>query len=85
MKYFSVTPLSWRVYVEADTSGFVKGDAYCIDVTIKSGDRTLETVSGEGSGWIDESGQGEISLFAEPDDTAEITSITVCGQTFQLK
>lgn len=85
VKYFSATPLSWRVYVEADTSTFVKGDAYCIDVTIKSGDRTLETVSGEGSGWIDESGQGEISLFAEPVDPAEITSVTVCGQTFQLK
>ncbi len=85
VKYFSATPLSWRVYVEADTSGFVKGDAYSIDVTIKSGDRTLETVSGEGSVWIDESGQGEISLFAEPVDTAEITSVTVCGQTFQLK
>ena len=85
VKYFSATPLSWRVYVEADTSTFVKGDAYSIDVSIKSGDRTLETVSGEGSGWIDESGQGEISLVAEPVDTAEITSVTVCGQTFQLK
>lgn len=85
VKYFSATPLSWRVYVEADTSTFVKGDAYYIDVTIKSGDRTLETVNGEGSDWIDESGQGEISLFAEPTDPAEITSVTVCGQTFQLK
>ena len=85
VKYFSATPLSWRVYVESDTSGFVKGDAYCIDVSIKSGDKTLETVSGEGSDWIDDSGQGEISLFAEPADPAEITSITVCGQTFQLK
>ena len=85
VKYFSATPLSWRVYVEADTSTFVKGDAYYIDVTIKSGDRTLETVNGEGSDWIDESGQGEISLFAEPVAPAEITSVTVCGQTFQLK
>ncbi len=85
VKYFSATPLSWRIYVEADTSGFGKGDAYDIDVEVKAGDKTLEIISGVGSNWIDDNGQGETRQFSQPINPADITSITVCGKTFELK
>ncbi len=85
VKYFSATPLSWRIYVEADTSGFGKGDAYDIDVEVKAGDKTLEIISGVGSGWTDDNGQGETQQFSQPINPADITSITVCGKTFELK
>ena len=85
VKYFSATPLSWRIYVEADTSDFVKGDAYDIDVDVKAGYKTLEIISGIGSNWIDENGQGETKQFLQPINPADITSIIVCGQTFELK
>lgn len=85
VKYFSATPLSWRIYVEADTSGFGKGDAYDIDVDVKAGNKTLEIISGVGSGWTDDNGQGETRQFSQPIDPRDITSITVCGKTFELK
>lgn len=85
VKYFSATPLSWRIYVEADTSDFVKGDAYDIDLDVKAGDKTLEVISGVGSGWTDDNGQGETRQFSQPINPADITSITVCGKTFELK
>ena len=85
VKYFSATPLSWRIYVEADTSGFGKGDAYDIDVEVKAGDKTLDIISGIGSNWIDDNGQGETRQFSQPINPADITSITVCGKTFELK
>lgn len=85
VKYFSATPLSWRVYVEADTSSFVKGDNYQFDTVAFAGKTALPTVSGEGSGWTDDNGQGETRIFDHPIDPATITSITVCGQTFLLE
>lgn len=85
VKYFSATPLSWRIYVEADTSGFGKGDAYDIDVDVRAGDKTLEIISGVGSGWTDDNGQGETRQFSQPINPEDITSITVCGKTFELK
>lgn len=85
VKYFSATPLSWRVYVEADTSSFGKGDNYQFDMTAFAGGKALPTVSGEGSGWTDDNGQGETRHFAQPIDPGTITSITVCGQTFMLE
>ena len=85
VKYFSATPLSWRIYVEADTSDFSKGDAYCIDVGVRAGDKTLEIISGDGSNWIDDNGQGETREFSQPINPGDITAITVCGKTFELK
>ncbi|MGN1423807.1 MAG: hypothetical protein ACI4XA_10545 [Oscillospiraceae bacterium] len=85
VKYFSATPLSWRVYVEADTSDFVKGDDFLLETTAFADGKALPTISGEGSGWIDDNGQGETRLFVQPIDPADITEITVCGQTFVLE
>ena len=69
----------------ADTSDFSKGDAYCIDVDVRAGDKTLEIISGDGSNWIDDNGQGETREFSQPINPGDITAITVCGKTFELK
>lgn len=84
VQYFSATPLSWRVYVQADTSGFSKGDGYMFDLSFTVGEDDAERISGEGYEWIDENGQGEVGLFSQPIDPAELTSVTICGQTFEL-
>lgn len=85
VKYFSATPLSWRVYVEADTSDFTKGDCYNFDLAVNADGEVLPSVFGEGSGWDDDNGQGETKLFARPTDPSRITSITICGQTFEIE
>lgn len=85
VKYFSATPLSYRVYVEADTSGFTKGDSYMFDTSFVIGGETSEKASGQGYTWVDDNGQGETGLFESPVDPADITSISICGQVFELK
>lgn len=84
LKYFSASPLSYSFYVEADTSGFSKGDYYYLTTSINAGDSAIQTVFGEGQIWNDDGGQGEVGIFAQPIAPSDITSITVCGQTFEL-
>lgn len=84
VKYFSATPLGFRVYVEADTSGFVKGDGYYFDLSFDIGGEVVSKAPGHGYEWTDDNGQGEYGLFPQPIDPADIRSITICGQTFEL-
>lgn len=85
VKYFSATPLSYSFYVEADTSGFTKGDGYDFDISFNIGGNTVSRVPGYGSEWIDDNGQGDSGLFPQPINPADIKSVTICGQTFTLK
>lgn len=85
VKYFSATPLSYRVYVEADTSDFTKGDSYMLDLSFVIGGETAQKASGQGYIWNDDNGQGEVGLFESPVNPADITSISICGQVFELK
>lgn len=85
VKYFSATPLSYRVYVEADTSDFTKGDSYMLDLSFVIGGETAQKASGQGYTWGDDNGQGVVGLFESPVDPADITSISICGQVFELK
>lgn len=87
VKYFSASPLSWRVYVEADTSKFEKGGVgyYYLDLIISAGEEAVKTTEGVGYFWGDDNGQGLVGLFAQPTDPENITSISVCGQVFELK
>lgn len=84
LKYFSASPLTYRLYFEADTSGFTKGDCYNLTTSINAGDSSVQTVFGEGLIWNDDGGQGEVGIFVQPIAPSDITSITVCGQTFEL-
>lgn len=84
VRYFRASPLSFQVYVEADTSDFVKGDCYTFDLTCNIGEEKVTRVIGEGYMWDDDNGQGDVGLFSQPIDPAEISSITICGQTYEL-
>lgn len=85
VKYFSATPLGYSVYIETDTSGFTKGDCYTFDISFSVGGNAASKVPGNGYSWTDDNGQGEYGLFPQPIDPADITSITICGQTFELE
>lgn len=87
VKYFSASPLSWRVFVEADTSKFEKGGVgyYYLDLIFSAGEEAVKTTEGVGYTWGDDNGQGVVGLFAQPTDPEDITSISVCGQVFELK
>ena len=85
VKYFSATPLGYRVYVETDVSDFTKGDGYCFDISADVAGKAVSAAPGHGYDWTDESGQGEGGIFTQPVDPADIRSITICGQTFELK
>lgn len=87
VKYFSASPLSWRVYLEADTSKFEKGGVgyYYLDLIFSAGEESVKTTEGVGYTWGDDNGQGVVGLFAQPTDPEDITSISVCGQVFELK
>lgn len=86
VKYFSASPLSWRAYVEADTSKFEKGSVgYYLDLIISAGEEPVKTTKGVGYTWGDDNGQGKVGLFESPVDPSDITSISICGKTFELK
>lgn len=87
VKYFGVSPLSWRAYVEADTSKFEKGGVgyYYLDLVISDDEGPVELTEGVGYMWSDDNGEGVVGLFAQPVDPADITSVSICGQTFELK
>lgn len=87
VKYFSASPLSWRVYLEADTSKFEKGGVgyYYLDLIFSAGEEAVKATEGVGYTWNDENGQGVVGLFAQPTNPEDITSISVCGQVFELK
>ncbi len=82
---FSATPLGYRVFVEADTSDFTKGDGYTFDMSFNVGGTTVSTALGHGFCWTNSDGEGEIGIFTHPIDPADITSVTICGQTYELK
>ena len=82
---FSATPLGYRVFVEADTSDFTKGDCYTFDMSFNVGGTTVSTAPGHGFCWTNTDGEGEIGIFTHPIDPADITSVTICGQTYELK
>ena len=81
---FSATPLGYRVFVEADTSDFTKGDCYTLDMSFNVGGTTVSTAPGHGFSWTNSDGEGEIGIFTHPIDPADISSITICGQTYEL-
>lgn len=81
---FSATPLGYRVFVEADTSDFTKGDCYTLDMSFNVGGTTDSTAPGHGFSWTNSDGEGEIGIFTHPIDPADISSITICGQTYEL-
>lgn len=83
--YFNATPLGYRIFVEADTSDFTKGDCYTLDMSFNVGGETVSTAPGHGFCWTNSDGEGEFGIFTHPIDPEDITSITVCGQTFELK
>lgn len=85
VRYFSATPLGYRVYVETDVSDFTKGDSYCFDISADFDGNAVSAAPGHGFSWTDDGGQGEIGIFTQPVDTADIRSITLCGQNFELK
>ncbi len=79
LKSFRVSPLTWSIEFDADTSFFEKGDAYELDLEINLRDRTLtadDLLNGYGTMYN--------SIFTKPIDPDDIVSITVCGQTFPV-
>ncbi|MGN0617721.1 MAG: hypothetical protein ACI4J7_01710 [Ruminiclostridium sp.] len=86
LKYFSASPISYRLYVETDLSNVKveEGYSYMLETSISAGENTIPTVSGGGSRWFDDYGEGETGMFERPIEPSEITYITVCGQTFEL-
>ena len=82
---FSATPLGYRVFVEADTSDFTKGDCYTLDMSFNVGGTTVSTAPGHGFCWTNSDGEGKFGIFTHPIDPADITSVTICGQTYELK
>lgn len=82
--YFSATPLGYRVFVEADTSEFTKGDCYTLDMSFNVGGTNVSTAPGHGFCWTNTDGEGEYGIFTQPVDPSDITSVTICGQTFEL-
>ncbi len=86
VKYFGATPLSWRVYVEADTSKTEDGIGYYyLDLAFEASGISVERISGMGYIFSNDNGEGEVGLFNQPIDPADITSVTICGQTYELK
>lgn len=83
--HFSATPLGYRVFIEADTSEFTKGDGYTLDMSFDVAGTTVSAAPGYGSCWTNSDGQGEYGIFTQPIDPADIDSVTICGQTFELK
>ena len=82
--YFSATPLGYRVFIETDTSEFTKGDCYTLDMSFDVAGTTVSTAPGHGFCWTNSDGQGEYGIFTQPIDPADIDSVTICGQTFEL-
>ncbi len=82
---FSATPLGYRVSIEVDTSEFTKGDSYCFDMSFNVGGKTVSVAPGYGCCWTNSDGQVEYGIFTQPIDPADIDSVTICGQTFDLK
>lgn len=83
--HFSATPLGYRVFIEADTSEFTKGDGYTLDMSFDVAGTTVSAAPGHGFCWTNSDGQGEYGIFTQPIDPADIDSVTICGQTFELK
>lgn len=86
LRYFIASPISYCLYVETDLSDVKveEGYSYMLETSISAGNNSIPTVNGGGSRWFDDNGEGETGMFERPVIPSEITSVTVCGQTFEL-
>lgn len=82
--HFSATPLGYRIFIEAATSEFTKGDGYTLDMSFDVAGTTVSAAPGHGFCWTNSNGQGEYGIFTQPIDPADIDSVTICGQTLEL-
>lgn len=85
LKYVKVSPFSWEVMVEADTSMFLKSECYDFDITFSTDSGTVRTPAGYGSMDVADGSQTDSGLFTPAVAPDEIRSVTVCGREFALK
>ncbi len=79
----NVTPFSWNMFVETDTSWMGKGDGYCVELAFNLKDGT----SVKPIGWSMKDTETGLRYKGNtiPYNTDEIVSVTVCGKVIPVK